>query len=141
MTIIILSLLLFLLSIVLIIKNKSLSNKIKKFISEKPLRTGYMTFDLKITEFDKPDFCFESLVYVNELDRYTNGESKIEINKIEPGIDENKMAKVRVEKHIKDKFKSLVKTVDVTWLESEQSVKDIRKQKLKQLEENMKNIK
>ena len=146
MTIIILSVLLFLLSILsimLFIKNKKLSKKIDNYISEskKPLRTGYMTFDLKITELGKPDFSFESLVYVNELDRYTNGESKIEINKIDPCIDETKMSKERIEKYIKDKFRSLVKTSDVIWLESEQSIKDIRRQKLKQLEEKIKNNK
>jgi hypothetical protein len=140
MTTIILSSLLFLttlLSIVLYFRNKSLSNKISTFISDskKPLRTGYIMYDLSITELGKPNISFTSLVYVNELDRYTNGESKIEIQKIEPGIEENKMQKERIEKHIKDKFKSIVKTSDVTWLESEQSIKDIRRNKLEQLKE------
>ena len=121
--------------IILYIRNSYLSNKINKYISDskKPLRNGYINVNLTITELGKPDIHFISLVYVNELDRYTNGESKIEIQKIEPCIEENKMSRERIEKYIKSKFKSLVKTSDVTWLESEQSIKDIRRNKLEQL--------
>lgn len=139
MTTIILSSLLILASglcILLFSRNRFLSKKINKFITEKPIRTGYIEYELSITSsIGAPDYPFKSYVYINELDRYTNGESKIEIQKIEPGVEESKMSREKVEKYIKDRFKSIVKTSDVTWLESEQSIKDIRRNKLEQLKE------
>ena len=129
------------LCIFLFIRNMYLSKRIKRYILEckKPLRLGHITYDLSAKGTDKnglptPEIDFKSLVYVNELDRYTNGESRIEIQSIEPGIEENKVSKEVVEKFIKDKFKSLQKTSNIIWLESEQSIKDMRKEKLKKLE-------
>ena len=78
---------------------------------------------------------FESLVTVKELDRYTNGESKVEIESIDPGISEEKMSKKRIEDYIRTQFISIIKTTEVTWLESEETIKEQRKNKLERLKE------
>ena len=109
---------------------------VKKQLSKynTPIRNGYYSRLLTVVDnVTKEELDFESIVYVNEIDRYTNGESKIKIYKIEPGINKEKCSKEKIERYINDKFKSIIKTADITWLESEQSIKDIRRKKLEQL--------
>ena len=117
-------------------KYNKLKTMVDKTIIElkKPIRLGY--YKMSLSTNDK--LSFESLVYVNEIDRFTNGESKIEINKIEIGVDSTKVSSDSVNRFIKDKFKSLMKTSEIEWLESEQNIKDIRKNKLEQLKESLK---
>jgi len=129
----------FLLSVVYI-KYKKLKNEVKKIISDlnKPLRYGYYVKSLKVTQPGAPDKPFDNYVYIKELDRYTNGESKIEINKIESSISEESMSHDRIKKFIQDEFKSLKLTSDIEWLESEADIKEQRRSKLEHLKEVMK---
>ncbi len=121
------------------IKYKKLKNAVNKTISElnKPLRYGYYIRSLNITQPGAPNKPFDTYVYVKEIDRYTNGDSKISIDRIEPIISENDMTHDRVIKYIKDEFKSIRLTSDITWLESENEIKEMRKNKLKHLKEVM----
>jgi lipopolysaccharide export LptBFGC system permease protein LptF len=69
---------------------------------------------------------YDYYVYIKEIDRYTNGYSRIKID----FIDSNNSYYRNI---IKKKFNSLVKTVNIEWLESEDNLKDIRKEKLNKL--------
>lgn len=121
------------------IKYKKLKNVISTTISDlnKPLRYGYYIRSLNITQPGLPNKPFDTYVYVKEVDRYTNGDSKISIDKIEPIVPESDMTHDRVIKYIKDEFKSVRLTSDITWLESENEIKEMRKNKLKHLKEVM----
>lgn len=122
----------------LFLKYKTLKNKIDTFINEskRPIRKGYIKYTLSISNnVTGSKESFESLVTVKEIDRYTNGESKIEIENIDPGISEERVSKKRIEEYIKGQFISIMKTSDVTWLESEESIKTQRKNKLEHLKE------
>lgn len=125
----------------LFLKHKILKDKVDSFLAEskKHTRRGYIKFSLSTTSKSTGvEEKFESLVTVKEIDRYTNGESKVEIESIDPGISEERMSKKRIEDYIKTQFISIIKTTDVTWLESEESIKEQRKNKLEHLKEVLK---
>lgn len=65
-------------------------------------------------------------VYVYEIYRYTNGYSKIKIDR----IDSSSSYYIGT---IKNRFQSMVKTVEIEWLESEDNIKRSRKEKLDKL--------
>jgi len=100
-----------------------------------PLRYGYYKQGLTAKNDTEK---FESLIYVKELDRYSNGESKIVIDKIDYGISDSRVSSSGIDDFIRGCFKSIVKTSDITWLESEQNIKDQRKEKLAHLKEIIK---
>ena len=56
---------------------------------------------------------------------------------IEIGCGNKLFNKSNAETFIRKEFQSLVNTSDITWLESEQTIKEIRKNKLAQLKERM----
>lgn len=125
---------------ILFFKYRKLTSNIKNIRNivenlQKTWRRGYITQSLVITN-DNPeikDINFEPTLYLREIDRYTNGTSKVEIEKIEYGIDSEKFNIQRLDKYIRERFKSIVKTTDVIWLESENEIKELRKNKLEQL--------
>lgn len=125
---------------ILFFKYRKLTSNIKNIRNivenlQKTWRRGYITQSLVITN-DNPeikDINFEPTLYLREIDRYTNGTSKVEIEKIEYGIDSEKFTIERIDKYIRERFKSIVKTTDVIWLESENEIKELRKNKLEQL--------
>lgn len=120
-------------------KNKNLEAKyniIKESISK---RQGYYyeTTTLLSIEDRKKGLAgdpYKTYIYVQEIDRYTNGMSKIELKKIEV------ISGYSIEKYPwvieceTTQFSSLRKTSDIEWLESEDSIKELRKQKLKELD-------
>jgi hypothetical protein len=119
-----------------LIKYKSLQKKTKDIISdlESPLRRGYMSTKLTHTDgITLKVTTFHPNVFVKEIDRFTNGECKLEIEKIEPGIAETTYPHERVEEYVKGIFHSVHKISDVNWLETEISLKEIRKSKLEKL--------
>ena len=77
------------------------------------------------------------IIPLSEIDRYTNGESKISLDKIEISCGNKLFNRSGGESFIRNDFQSLIKTTDITWLESEQSIKEARKNKLAQLKERM----
>lgn len=122
---------------ILFFKYRKLTKNIRNIVEnlQKTWRRGYITQSLVITN-DNPeikDIDFEPILYLREIDRYTNGTSKVEIEKIEYGIDSEKFNIQRLDKYIRERFKSIVKTTDVIWLESENEIKELRKNKLEQL--------
>ena len=122
--------------LVYFVKYNKLCKKVEKTIFElkEPLRHGYIKRDLEY----KKDLVFQSVIFVKEIERFNNGESRVEIEKIESGICDAKVPQKAVESYIREEFISIVKTNDVTWLEIEQSIKEIRKSKLAKLRESIK---
>ena len=105
----------------------------------KPLRKGYIENELVgNSKINGEKIDFKVKIYVNELDRYTSGESKIKIDYIEPCVSENDVSHHSVKDYITDKLPSVFKTSDINWLESETAIKDIRKEKLKQISNKFK---
>lgn len=72
---------------------------------------------------------YKAIVYVDEIDRYKDGYSKIKINHIEAtgSWKDDTIDKV------KNSFITLVQTNNIEWLESEEDIKRIRKEKLENL--------
>jgi hypothetical protein len=122
---------------ILFFKYRKLTKNIRNIVEnlQKTWRRGYITQSLVITNNNPEikDIDFEPILYLREIDRYTNGTSKVEIEKIEYGIDSEKFNIQRLDKYIRERFKSIVKTTDVIWLESENEIKELRKNKLEQL--------
>jgi len=115
------------------IKLVSLKTKVNSLINEieTPLRKGY--YERNLTNSVKKGE-IKVYVYVNELRKYTNGTSEIEIYKI--GISKTvSTTNSQIKKFIKKEFSSLVKTSDIEWLEEEIDIKKTRKFKI----ENLKN--
>jgi hypothetical protein len=131
------------LTIILLSKYTKLKNKIiamNSVINElkKPLRHGYYTKSINRTSITGAVTNFTSFVYVNELDRFTNGKSKIEIEHIEPGINDALVNNDSVVKFINNEFISIIDTSYIEWLESEVQIKEMRKNKLNRLQEFIK---
>lgn len=124
-----------------ILKYNNLYNNVNDKLKElnKPLRLGYYKESLKVQETGKPDISFEAIVYVDEIARYTNGECRIQINSIEPGISNTVINSSSVEQYIRNKFITLVKASDIEWLENESEIKELRRNKLEHLKEVLKN--
>jgi hypothetical protein len=121
-------------NLVYLIKYKSLYKKTNDIISEldKPLRRGYMQTSLTHTDPKTLKVTtFHPSIYVKEIDRFTNGECKLEIEKVEPGF--SKIPSYQIEEYVKNQFHSVHKITDITWLESEVALKEIRKSKLEKL--------
>jgi hypothetical protein len=71
-----------------------------------------------------------AIIYVVELDRYKDGYSKIKIDNIEPY---NSIDPDRSERSARASFVTLRPTKDIEWLESEDAVRKMRKEKLDQI--------
>lgn len=110
----------------------NLVKKIKDAIDifNSPLRQGY--YKMRCTQ---NGISYESIVHVIELDKYTNGDSKIKIKEIEIDCGDGKLDYQSAKNFTTRNFVSIFKTSDITWLESEITTKQIRKDKLKHLTE------
>jgi len=123
--------------VILFLRKKN--NKIKGLISslEKPLRHGYYKENGTQLVFGEK-LSYNSIIFVNEVDRYTNGESKIKLENIEIKASNSSIDCNCVKDFIKTCFKSIKNTSEITWLESETSIKEMRKDKLAQLKKAVK---
>ena len=124
---------LFLFSLIYFIKYIKLKKVIKSIYE--PIRKGYYKVQL-VAYVDNSNF--ETTVFVNEIERYKSGESKIEIYDIEYGISELKVSHEKIKGHIVDTFVSIVKTSDINWLELEDDLMQERKNKINKLIKNIK---
>ena len=116
---------------------KQTYNEFVNSLKKQPLRHGYYDITLKLEKSGKS---FVPRVYVQELDRYINGESEIKIQKINPNLSHYDVSHDLIFQYIKDNFSTVKKTSDITWLESEVDIKEQRKEKinhiLKTIKEN-----
>ena len=98
---------------------------IKKVVKEfQQIGTGRYGF------YEKRGTSYNAYVYVDEIDRYSDGHSKIKIHKIEAfntAYQDNSISWAR------DSFVSLKLTSEINWLESEDYIKKLRKEKLDKL--------
>lgn len=115
-------------------KYKKLTNELSIVISdvEKHNRHGY--YKMKCLQ---GTINFEPIVFVTEIDRYTNGESKLKLDKIEISCGNNNFNSESAKKFVENEFESLVLSSKIIWLDSEVEIKELRKEKLQRL----KNIK
>jgi len=96
------------------------------------LREGFYADTIKFAENQDAEETddYDVKVYVKELEKYTNGYSKIEHIRTDvySGFSQNKydMAK----RTIQNKFESVVKTSDITWLEVDEDINKLRKEKI-----------
>jgi len=107
-----------------------------------PKRVGFYTETTNLlSREDKEDGKtgdkYDAVVHVRELEKYTNGVSKLQLITIDvtSGYDHDQYDWVKT--CMRDSFTSLKKTTDVEWLEPEESVKEARKLKLDKLEKLM----
>jgi hypothetical protein len=114
-TFLITSIFLFIVSVFFGIKYFLLRNGIKKYEN---IGTGHVGFYKMLNS--------SVIIYIKEIDRYTNGYSKIKLDYIDTESSYYK-------KIAKENFKSLIKTVNIEWLESEDCLKNTRKEKLSKL--------
>ena len=75
--------------------------------------------------------------YVQELDKYTNGDSKIKLKEVEVVAGFSRSNYPDVKDVITQKFCSIKESKDVEWLESEEDIKTQRKKKLKAIKEKI----
>lgn len=111
-------------------------DQIKDDLSTK--RIGYYTDSVNLISIEnkeagKPGEPYHFTVFIKELDRYTNGMSKIILTNIEvtSGFASDKYDWVK--QVTREKFSTLKKTSEIKWLESEESIKEQRKQKLEKI--------
>jgi hypothetical protein len=78
----------------------------------------------------------KTTVYIEEIEKYKNGYSKVKIIDIESISNTSDFNNERVNNFVRDNFVSLIKTDKVEWLEIEEDIMEQRKNKLKQILEN-----
>jgi hypothetical protein len=124
-------------SVIFFLKYKKSITEINSYLDDlnKPFREGYYDGNMPIVTKDDDgkiltSDCYEYVVYVEELDKYTNGESKIKLirSEIISGISQNQYN--YIERVVSSRFCSVRASSDITWLESEKSLKKQRKEKL-----------
>ena len=113
---------LFISNLIFIIKYFKIKKEIKKYFEIGTGRNGFYLH--KHWGYVEKN----SYVFIKEIDRYSNGYSEIIIDKIEPlraeySIESNRDAK--------NKFVTLKLTKDIEWLEGEEHLKKIRREKFK----------
>ncbi len=110
-------------------------NRLKDELSTK--RVGYYQSNITLKEnSDSPSGdVYVYNIHVKELDKYTNGMSKIKIIDIEivSGFSPNKYEWVK--ECARNTFSTIRKTADIEWLESEETTKEQRREKLEKLKD------
>ena len=95
-------------------------------------RQGHFIYTLRLKDSINSSIIdeYKDRVYVEEIDKYTDGTSKLKLIEIETyyGFDTSQYDYVK--KCIKLNFSSIMDTSDITWLVSEIDLKQERKDKL-----------
>jgi hypothetical protein len=111
-------------------KCKSIKSDVTQIITDlsKHNRKGYYKIGMM-----QGDIKYKPILYVTEIDRYTNGDSKIQLDRIELCCGDSQLNHQSANNYIINDFESLVPSTKVTWLDSENEIKEIRKEKLQRL--------
>jgi hypothetical protein len=118
----------------LISKNEKIIEALKK----QPLRHGYFETPLTSTDgLTKKVTSFSPIIFVEELDRFTDGTCEVQIVKIIPKISSGEQSHDKLFKYIEDNFSPIKKISDITWLESETEIKELRKHKIQNILKNI----
>lgn len=114
----------------------NLRKKVKLIIkvdSDKRLH-GYIDFVGKQkNKITSAEIDYKIKVFVTELEKYKNGESKIKIDNVKIISDESGLDIDRSTEFVIKNIPEIVKTNEVEWLEIEESLKERRKEKLNKL--------
>lgn len=94
----------------------------KKLTKEYEFGTGRVGF----YKYCSSGSSYRAIVYVKEIDKYTDGYSLLKIDRIEPTGGDKETS----ERWAKSDFVSLRLTSDIEWLESVDQIKRLRKEKL-----------
>ena len=140
--IIILGCLLFAMLIVVAVlynQQQLLEQKFKDVVNEKllnlTLRTGFYEYTTHLLKGDntKKYDIYVCMIYVTELEKYDNGYSKIKLDNISivSGVDISKYNWVK--KCVTEKFNQIIESKDVTWLEKNKDISEVRKDKLERI--------
>lgn len=105
--------------------------KLDSFIKdvESPLRKGYY----REKGWTQGNIKFDVIIFVSEIDRYKNGESRIKLDSVEIDVDKGAFNYNSAYNFAKNTFLTLRKTADIEWLESENEIRELRKSKLEHL--------
>lgn len=128
-----------------ILKNKydslnTIYSQIVESLKKQPLRHGYFETPLTSTDgLTKKVTSFNPIIFVEELDRFTDGTCEVQIVKIIPKISSTEQSHDRLFKYIKDNFSPIKKVSDIAWLESETEIKELRKHKIENILKNIDN--
>lgn len=137
LTIIILTVLVLVFVSLFLLEKSKFNRLLKEFVSDD--RIGYYDSN-GIYLIDDPNGRFYCRIFVKELEKYTNGMSKIELQNIEvinyPANGNNYIADVKL--RIKNQFSILKKTSDIEWLEPTKNIKQQRREKLEQIKKHTK---
>lgn len=105
-----------------------------KNVFNNTLRYGYYEHPMVYGKKNDPDRIeFTPIIHVRELEKYTNGKSKVSMYKIEYMISDKKIEHDKVRNYIIDNFTEIMETDEITWLEIEKSLKDMRKEKMQKI--------
>ena len=116
-------------------KKSELKSKIKYIenIVSGDIRKGYYKQSLSTTGDEKKEN-FEVDVCVIEVDRFTNGKSKLKFDYILFGHIPKGISKENIINYVKDTiFTEFVNTKDIDWLESVDELQKMREKKLKRI--------
>lgn len=105
----------------------------------KPLRQGH--YIINATQENKEKnvkYNVQCVVLVNEIDRYTNGESKLELVDVNMICNSSNFDHDSMRTLVKKSFRIYRKTDEINWLESEIEIKEARKLKLDKIKESLK---
>lgn len=110
-------------------------NSLKNELSTKRIGFYQGTTTLKNESQSTTGDVYTYNVHVKELDRYTNGMSKLELIELEivSGFSPSQYDWVKT--CATSNFSKIKKTCDIEWLESEETTKELRKQKLEKLKD------
>ena len=111
---------LFFISVFMSYKYSKLKSGIKEYDSIGTGRYGFYNYAVG---------SYMAIVYIDEIDRYKDGYSKIKINHIEA----TGSWRTETIERVKNNFITLMLTNKIEWLESEEDIKKIRKEKLENL--------
>lgn len=125
---ILISIALFALFVIILLKYIFLKKDVNKLYEIGTGRKGYYYYNY--------GFSCKFIIYINELDRYTNGYSKISIDTIEI-VNGDKRDKETINYAITN-FLTLKRTDSIEWLDGEMSIKKSRKEKLDKIKKTTK---
>lgn len=113
-------------------KYSTLNQKVESIIKnlESPIRKGYYKLNCHQGLIN-----YTGIIYVSEIDRYKNGESKISLDYVEIDTGDGKLDYQSAKSFLTKSFVSLMKTSEIEWLESENDLKELRKNKLEHLKD------
>ncbi len=119
-------------------KYTNLTEKVKNLNSEH-LREGYYEESIHFTEEkgSKTVDSYKCICYVYETDKYTNGESKCILDRIEVISGYHPHNYEMAKNTIRRKFLTVRPTIEIEWLEREEDLKILRKKKLEKILEEI----